>query len=145
MLARQKGDGSPKALAQLRAELGRAALEVGRIDEAVALLEEASAALGKMEPTATPQQAEVWLALGRARLRQGRVAEGLAQIEAADAFWRAFEPEHAQAGETAYWLGHAQAQAGNKRAAQLQLARATPLLAASTWPMLQQLMTVVRN
>ena len=145
-LARQnRVDAPPGRLAQLHAELGRAQLEAGRLAEAEGTLLQAVDDLRKLEPTPTPQQAEAWLALGRVRLLQGRTAEALVGLEQADAFWRAFEPEHALAGEAAFWLGRAQAQAGDTRAALAQLARAKPLLAASSWPALKQLAAGARR
>jgi eukaryotic-like serine/threonine-protein kinase len=145
-LARQKrADGPPGRLAQLHAELGRAQLEAGQLAEAEGTLLQAVDELHKLEPTPTPQQAEAWLALGRVRLLQGRTAEALLELERADTFWRAFEPEHALAGEAAFWLGRAQAQAGDTRAALAQLARAKPLLAASSWPVLKQLAAGARR
>ncbi|MEO8312322.1 MAG: protein kinase [Caldimonas sp.] len=138
-LARQTRTVEFRALAQLRAELGRAQLDAEWLVEAEATLLQALDELRELEPTPTPQQAEAWLALGRVRLSQGRTAEALAELERADAFWRGFEPEHALAGEAAFWLGRARAQAGDKRSASALLARASPLLAASSWPALRQL------
>ena len=111
-LARQKRADEPRPLAQLRAELGRAQLEAGHLAEAESSLLQAVEEMRKLEPTPTPPQAEAWLALGRVRLLQGRTAEALAGLEQADTFWRGFEPEHALAGEAAFWLGRARAQAG---------------------------------
>jgi eukaryotic-like serine/threonine-protein kinase len=136
------GLGGAKVPAQQRAELGRLWLETGRLDEAASALEPAIQELQTLEPTATPQQADAWLALARVRLRQGRVAEALPGLQRADAFWRSFAPEQASAGEAAYWLGQGLAEAGDPRAAQVQELRARPLLAAAPWPVLRRLGSV---
>ena len=120
---RIKGIGR-KASGVALAEMGRAALDAGRVDAAIESLTQAISILREEEAIPTPQQADAWVALGRAQLRKGQVDEALRGLAMASEFWQQFDPNNAFSGEAAYWHATALLQHRDQHLAHKQFARA---------------------
>jgi tetratricopeptide (TPR) repeat protein len=80
-------------LPNMRADLGRALLGLGRLDEAAVKLEDAIS--GAEAPhTATPAQADAHAALARLLLKRNDPRAALPQATTAAEFWLHFDPEN---------------------------------------------------
>jgi serine/threonine-protein kinase len=120
-------------------ELGMVKLELGKVEEAFALLDEAKGL--KRRSLWIPTDAAVHLALGRALLELQRAAEAQTLFAKVDAFWREFDPDHPLAAEAAWWLGQSLVATGEPARGKALLAEARPRLAASWLPQLRPLAT----
>ena len=125
---------SRKTLGQTLSDLGQAQVEVRLADAAAGSLEQAIAILSDVEPVATPQQADAWIALARARLDLGQIDAALQWAEMASRFWTQFDAGSPFSGEAAFWLGTALLKKGDVQLGRQQMARAAALLEASPWP-----------
>jgi eukaryotic-like serine/threonine-protein kinase len=128
-----------RAMGQTLSELGQAQVQVHRAEDGARSLEQAIPILKEVEPVATPQQADAWIALARARLELGQVDASLQWAEMASRFWNQFDAGSPFAGEAAFWVGTALLKKGNQQEARQQLARSIALLEASPWPSQRQL------
>lgn len=116
------------------AELGLAQLELGRYDEAQAVLGQARSLYGKLQTQMTPQHAEILVGLGRLKLHQGRPQEAQPFFEQATGFWNDFDATNRWAGEALFWSAHCQKLLGREHDASRQAALALRILARSPIP-----------
>ncbi len=80
-------------LPRIRADLGRALLRLGRLEEAALKLQAASSGAGAPH-TATPAQADAQVGLALILLKRNDPRAALLQATAADEFWQAFDPDN---------------------------------------------------
>jgi serine/threonine-protein kinase len=80
-------------LPMIRAGLGRALLQLGRLDEAAVKLQAALSGPG-VPHTATPAQADAHTGLALVLLKRNDPRAALTQAIAADEFWQAFDPDN---------------------------------------------------
>jgi tetratricopeptide (TPR) repeat protein len=125
-------------------ELGTAKLALGKLHEALALLDESMS--NRMEVTGRreaffPGDAMLDVARGEALLRLRRDSEARDQFRRVVEFWRDFDPEHPMAAEAAWWYGHSLIATGEVARGKAMVAEARPRLAASFLPHLRPLAT----
>jgi tetratricopeptide (TPR) repeat protein len=87
-------------LPMIRADLGRALLHLGRVDEAAAKLQAALSGPG-VPHTATPAQADAHAGLALILLKRNDPRAALTQATAADEFWQTFDPDNPARKEAA--------------------------------------------
>ena len=87
-------------LPNIRADLGRALLGLGRLDEAAVKLEGAISG-AEVPHTATPAQADAHAALAQLLLKRNDPRAALPQATAADEFWQHFDPDNPARKEAA--------------------------------------------
>jgi hypothetical protein len=80
-------------LPMIRADLGRALLRLGRVDEGALKLQAALSGAGAPH-TSTPAQAEAHTGLALILLKRNDPRAALLQATAADEFWQAFDPDN---------------------------------------------------
>jgi tetratricopeptide (TPR) repeat protein len=112
-------------------ELGLDQLALHQHAAAIAMLEQAQSQAAAMWSTATPVQAEIWLALGRAHLDSRQTAPALTFFDQADAFWRDFDADNRLAGEASFWLARGEEAVGHPAQSREAYARAVANLSRS--------------
>jgi serine/threonine-protein kinase len=112
-------------------ELGLDQLALHEHAAAIAVLEQAQSQAAAMWSTATPVQAEIWLALGRAHLDSGQTGAARTFFDQADAFWRDFDADNHLAGEATFWLARAEEAVGHPAQSREAYSRAVANLSRS--------------
>ncbi|MBL8345987.1 MAG: protein kinase [Rubrivivax sp.] len=119
---------------QIRVEIGAALVDLGRHEEALAVLGQALIAADRYLIEPTPMRSDALLALGRARLALGHPREALLPLQQADEYWRREAAGSRWAGESALWLARGQARAGQPSQARASFVRAASALNGSRFP-----------
>lgn len=123
-LARTMRMGDRHEAAQQRAWLASALVELARVDEARALVEQAFETWRATQPNGSPAQAEGWEILARAEINAGNPQRAVDAAARSAGYWQAFAPESAAAVRALLVLAHAQQLAGAQDAAAATLGRA---------------------
>jgi serine/threonine-protein kinase len=129
----------------IMAEMGLAQVELGRYEEALKSLEQASTLFRKVQLQMTPHHAEVLVGLGRVHLSLGNATQAQSFFATANSFWREFDPTSRWAGEALLWSGSCEKQLGRDEEAAKSLAAAIKILSRSPIPSDARLLADARH
>jgi serine/threonine-protein kinase len=116
------------------AALGEAQIEAGLATEALDCLSKAKSLFEKLQPSMSPDRADVLVSLARGQLAVGRTEEAVASADQAAAFWRSFDPANRSAGIALLWHARALQAAGRQPEAAEILRQAGAILATKGLP-----------
>jgi tetratricopeptide (TPR) repeat protein len=130
-------------LPDLIAEAGAIKLELGKYDEALRLLDEATAPLLSKpnRPLRRPFDSEYFVLRGRTLVQMQRIDEARHAFQRAYEYWPSVDPDHPVAAEAAWWYGYSLIATGEVARGKAMVADARPRLAASFLPHLRPLAT----